>query len=123
MGRLGSLPEFKESLRRSLSSRLKSAIVAVTQAVKQKKGAAQDASAFGPQASTKTNLSLSIPPSIARISEDLLSELCKRVQVILYNLFGVLKIVSLRDEHLNTSEVKNGEREHVTYRSCCRCGF
>lgn len=105
LNQMGCLPELKESLRRRLGSKLKTVIVSVIQEVKQEEGTKQDTAAFGPHPPTRTNLNLSIPPAVARISEKLLTDLCQRIQSILYNVLGVIKIISLKDEKSNASTV------------------
>lgn len=104
MNQMGCLPEFKESLRRGLASNVKTVIMAVMQNVKNEERTKQDQGTFGHQQPAKLGMNLSIPPAVAGVTERVLSDLCKRVQVILYNLLGVLKIISLKDKNSNTSE-------------------
>lgn len=62
----------------------------------------------GPQQQVKTNQNFSIPPVVAEASENLLSSVCNRVQLILNNSFGVFKLIALKEA--NSSSVSSSVR-------------
>ena len=106
LNQMGSLSELKESLRRGLLPRLKSVIFSVMQKAKNTEFGKHETATFSPHQPSSTNLSLSIPPAVAEVSERLLTNLCKRIQVILYNLMGVLKLIALKDKNNQSSDVR-----------------